>query len=60
MKNVPYESSKTFSIRAALAVFRRKMEAGADKTESQLAAGKHTFLKMVDENFPAVLVRGII
>ena len=37
--------------RAALAVFRRKMEAGADKTESQLAEGKHTFLKKVDENF---------
>ena len=27
------------------------MEAGADKTESQLAAGKHTFLKKVDQNF---------
>ena len=40
--------------RAALAVFRRKMEAGADKTESQFAEGKHTFLKKVDENFSAV------
>ena len=27
--------------RAALAVFRRKMEAGADNTESQFAEGKH-------------------
>ena len=42
--------------RAALAVFRRKMEAGADKTESQLAEGKHTFLKKVDENFPAIIL----
>ena len=35
----------------ALAVFRRKMEAGADKTESQLAAGKHTFLKRWTKTF---------
>jgi hypothetical protein len=27
------------------------MEALADKTESQLAEGKHTFLKKVDQNF---------
>ena len=27
--------------RAALAVFRRKMEAGADKTESTFAVGKY-------------------
>ena len=40
--------------RAALAVFRRKMEAGADKAESQFAEGKHTFLKKVDENFSAI------
>jgi len=39
--------------RAALAVFRRKMEAGADKAESQFAEGKHTFLKKVDEYFSA-------
>ena len=32
---------------AALTVFRRKMEAEADKTESQLAAGTHAFLKKV-------------
>ena len=32
------------------------MEAGADKTESQLAEGKHTFLKKVDENFPAIIL----
>ena len=32
---------------AALTIFRRKMEAEADKTESQLAAGKHTFLEKV-------------
>jgi hypothetical protein len=32
------------------------MEAGADKTESQLAKGKHTFLKKFDQNFFAVLV----
>ena len=31
------------------------MGAGADKTESQLAAGKHTFLKKVDENFSVAL-----
>ena len=36
--------------RAALAFFRRKMEAGADKTESQLAEGKHSFLKKFDQN----------
>ena len=36
------------------AVFRRKTGAGADKTESQLAAGKHNFLKKVDENFPCL------
>ena len=42
--------------RAALSVFRRKMEAGADKTESQLAEGKHNFLKKVDENFSADVV----
>ena len=40
-------------LRAALAFFRRKMEAEADKTESQLAEGKHNFLKKVDENFSA-------
>ena len=40
--------------RAALAIFRRKMEAGADKAESQFAEGKHTFLKKVDENFSAI------
>ena len=39
--------------RAALAVFRRKMEAEADKAESQFAEGKHTFLKKVDENVSA-------
>jgi hypothetical protein len=38
-------------LRAALAVFRRKMEAGADKTESQLAAGKCELLKKFDQNF---------
>jgi len=31
------------------------MEAGADKTESQLAAGKHNFLKKFDQNFPLML-----
>ena len=46
----PFEAQGEF--RTALAVFRKKMEAGADKTESQLAAGKHNFLKKVDENFP--------
>jgi hypothetical protein len=30
------------------------MEAAADKTESQLAEGKHNFLKKVDENFSDV------
>jgi len=28
------------------------MEAGADKTESQLAFGKHNFLKKFDQNLP--------
>jgi len=32
------------------------MEAGADKTESKLAAGKHNFLKKFDQNFPAAVV----
>jgi hypothetical protein len=31
------------------------MEAAADKTESQLAAGKHKFLKKFDQNFPLCL-----
>ena len=30
------------------------MEAGGDKTESQLAEGKHTFLKKVDESLSAL------
>ena len=34
-------SERKREFRAALAVFRRKMEAWADKTESQLAKGKH-------------------
>ena len=38
--------------RAALAVFRRKMEAEADKAESQLAEGKYNFLKKFDQNLP--------
>ena len=45
--------------RAALAVFRRKMEAGADKAESQFAEGKHTFLKKVDEYFSAFINNNI-
>ena len=40
-------------LRAALSFFRRKMEAEADKTESQLAEGKHNFLKKFDQNFHA-------
>ena len=32
------------------------MEAGADKTESQLAVGKRTFLKKVDENLSAFVI----
>jgi len=27
------------------------MEAGADKTESKLAEGKHNFMKKFDQNF---------
>ena len=34
-------SKRRGEFRAALAVFRRKMEAGADKTESTFAVGKY-------------------
>ncbi len=57
----------TRKFRAALAVFRRKMEAGADKTESTFAVGKYvcggrlkklfekSFLRIF-KNFPAFLI----